>query len=172
MKHLILFIIVIFFSLISNSQTKTCACYTDKHSEFAFWEGTWEVTNANGTKAGTNTLKLIQNKCVLEENWVSATPGYTGTSHSFYNAQTKQWEQVWIDNQGVSLHLKGHKVDNKMILKTKELRNKKGQKFVNIVTWTDNADGTVRQLWEVVTQTDKGETVTVAFDGLYKRKAN
>lgn len=172
MKHLILFIVVIFFSLISYTQTNKCACCTEKHSEFSFWEGTWEVTNPNGTKAGTNTLKLIQNKCVLEENWVSATPGYTGTSPSFYNAKAKQWEQVWIDNQGVSLHLKGHKVDNKMILKTDESTNRKGQKFVNQVTWTDNPDGTVRQLWEVITQTDQGETVNVAFDGLYKRKVN
>ena len=172
MKYLILFITILFFSFISNSQTKSCACCTKNHSEFSFWLGEWEVTNANGTKAGTNTLKLIQDQCILEENWKSASPGYTGTSHSFYNVNTQQWEQLWIDNQGISLHLKGQKNGNKMILKTDESVNKKGEKYINQVTWIDNPDGTVRQLWEVITQTDKGETVSIAFDGLYKRKTD
>ena len=33
------------------------------------------------------------------------------------------------------------------------------------ITWSKNADGTVRQLWE--SSTDGGTTWTVAFDGTY-----
>jgi hypothetical protein len=36
------------------------------------------------------------------------------------------------------------------------------------ITWTANADGSVRQLWE--SSDDEGKTVTVAFDGLYRRR--
>lgn len=76
------------------------------------------------------------------------------------------WEQLWIDNQGQSLHLKGHRTGNQMILKTDVENDKKGNPFYHRVTWTANEDGTVRQYWETVTN-DK--TVTVAFDGLYKK---
>ena len=37
---------------------------------------------------------------------------------------------------------------------------------VNRVTWTKNANGTVRQLWEVLIN-DKVDNI--AFDGLYKK---
>jgi len=168
-SHLfLLFLLTIMFRL--NAQNNNCACCTDKHSEFTFWEGEWEVTLPNGNNAGTNSLKLIQNKCVLQENWTSANAGYTGTSHSFYNVEKKRWEQVWIDNQGASLHLKGHKKGNQMILQTDEALNKEGDYFINRVTWTDNKDGTVRQLWEVITKTKKGNKTSVAFNGLYKRQ--
>jgi hypothetical protein len=36
------------------------------------------------------------------------------------------------------------------------------------ITWTPNADGTVRQHWEQ--SADGGKTWETAFDGLYRRK--
>jgi hypothetical protein len=36
------------------------------------------------------------------------------------------------------------------------------------ITWTANADGSVRQLWE--SSKDDGATWSVAFDGLYRRR--
>ncbi|RNC86738.1 MAG: hypothetical protein ED556_04780 [Winogradskyella sp.] len=168
MKYYLSTLIFASFLLVSYAQNSACACCTDNHKAFSFWEGEWTVSQ-NGKKAGDNKLKFIQNGCVLEENWTSVSPGYTGTSHSFYNASKQQWEQLWIDNQGVSLHLKGHRKGNQMILKTDKAINKKGNSFVNRVTWTDNDDGTVRQLWEIITQTDDGEKISVAFDGLYKK---
>ena len=46
---------------------------------------------------------------------------------------------------------------------------KEGKLYFHRVTWTLNNDGTVRQLWETIT--NKTE-VTVAFDGLYKKDKN
>ncbi|NRB58480.1 MAG: hypothetical protein HRU50_00900 [Winogradskyella sp.] len=167
MKTKSLFYSLLFLSIFATAQNNTCACCTEKHSEFDFWIGTWEVTNPNGTKAGHNVLIKVEDNCVLRENWTSATPGYTGTSNSFYNSKTNQWEQVWVDNQGQSLHLKGNKVGNQMILRTDDEKNAGGKIFYHQVTWTDNADGTVRQKWETFTE---GQDVVVAFDGLYKPK--
>jgi hypothetical protein len=151
-----------------NSQTNnnTCNCCTEKHAEFDFWVGSWIVTNPNGSAAGTNIIKKVQDNCVLRENWTSATAGFTGTSNNFYNAAKQQWEQIWIDNQGGSLHLKGNRVGNQMILKTDVAKNQKGEPFYHRVTWTKNDDNTVRQYWETITN-DKD--ITVAFDGLYKK---
>lgn len=150
-----------------NAQTNNCKCCTETHSEFDFWIGTWTVTNPDGSLAGKNTINKIQDNCILQENWTSANPGYTGTSNNFYNSKTKQWEQIWIDNQGGSLHLKGNKVGNQMILQTGEEQNKDGQPFYHRITWTYNDDGSVRQYWETITN---GKDVTVAFDGLYEKE--
>jgi len=169
MKHIVIAIIISLFTYGGNAQNNNCKCCTENHSEFDFWIGTWEVTNSDGSKAGENRIEKVQDNCVLQENWTSATPGYTGTSNNFYNFRTKQWEQIWVDNSGFSLHLKGNKVGNQMILRTDDTINAKGNVFYHQVTWTNNEDGTVRQLWE--TFTEEAE-VAVAFDGLYKKKSN
>ena len=159
---------LLLFSIISvNAQTNPCNCCTEKHAEFDFWVGEWNVTNPDGSKAGTNTITKSQNNCLLQEHWASANGKITGTSNNFYNYKTKQWEQIWVDNVGGSLHLKGNREGNQMILKTDIETNKNGQPFYHRVTWTLNDDGSVRQYWETITN-DKD--VTVAFDGLYKKK--
>ncbi|WP_298426173.1 hypothetical protein [uncultured Kordia sp.] len=161
-KLVLLFAILISTSI--NAQQKPCACCTENHQAFDFWIGTWNVTNADGTPAGKNRITKIENECVLRENWTSAKANYTGTSYNFYNAQKKQWEQIWVDNQGGNLHLKGNRVGNQMILQSDEVTSAKGQKYVNRVTWTLNTDGSVRQHWE--TSPDQ-KTWTTVFDGLY-----
>lgn len=166
MKILINTIAILFFVISGFAQNSNCGCCTEKHSEFDFWIGNWAVTNPDGTAAGTNQIDKIQNHCIIRENWTSAKGNFTGTSNNFYNAKTKQWEQIWIDNKGGSLHLKGNRVGNKMILKTEEETNKDGKPFYHRVTWTLNEDGTVRQYWETITN---NKDVTVAFDGLYKK---
>lgn len=166
MKVLITTVLFLFVSVSGFSQNDNCKCCTEKHAEFDFWIGNWTVTNPDGSQAGTNIIDKVQDNCVLRENWTSAKGNYTGTSHNFYNAKTKQWEQIWIDNQGGSLHLKGNREGNQMILKTDEEINKDGKPFYHRVTWTLNEDGSVRQYWETITN---GKDVTVAFNGLYKK---
>ncbi|TVZ60352.1 hypothetical protein NA63_2905 [Flavobacteriaceae bacterium MAR_2010_105] len=158
--------IIILTSISINAQTSNCNCCTEKHAEFDFWLGSWTVTNPDGSAAGTNTIDKIQDNCILRENWISAAGNFTGTSHNFYNASTKQWEQLWIDNQGGNLHLKGNRNGNQMILTSDELKNAKGEPFFHRVTWTLNEDGSVRQYWETITN---GKDISIAFDGLYKK---
>lgn len=166
MKKLFL-VIAILCVIIVNAQSEPCNCCTEKHAEFDFWIGEWTVTNPDGSAAGTNSIIKIQDNCILRENWISAKGNFTGTSHNFYNYKTKQWEQIWVDNQGQSLHLKGHRTGNQMILQTDEETNSEGKLFYHRVTWTLNDDGSVRQYWETITNTIE---VTVAFDGLYQKK--
>jgi hypothetical protein len=103
---------------------------------------------------------------MLRENWTSAVGNFTGTSNNFYNTKTNQWEQIWLDNQGGMLHLKGNRKGNQMILQSDELKNTEGEPYVHRITWTLNDDGSVRQYWETITN---GKDVKVAFDGLYKK---
>ncbi len=155
-------------SALAFSQSQTCNCCTENHDDFDFWIGEWSVKNSNnGTPAGTSKIEKIEGECVVKENWTSASAGYTGTSFNFYNQKTKQWEQLWLDNQGASLHLKGNRIENQMILKSDKEKNAQGQLFYHQITWTKNEDGTVQQKWETFTE---GQDVVVAFDGLYSKK--
>ena len=166
MKTLTTLAFIALFSLTTTAQ-ENCNCCTEIHAEFDFWIGTWNVTNSDGSVAGKNIIEKIQDNCVLRENWTSAKGNYTGTSNNFYNSSTKKWEQIWIDNQGGSLHLKGNRTGNQMILQTDEAKNKDGHLFIHRVTWTLNEDGSARQYWETITN---GKEITVAFDGLYKKE--
>ena len=167
MRISLVIILTFTFSITSMAQNnQNCNCCTEKHSEFDFWIGNWEVTNPDGTRAGTNVIDKIQDNCILRENWTSAKGNFTGTSSNFFNAKTNQWEHIWIDNQGGSLHLKGNRKGNQMILQTDIEKNKEGILFFNRVTWTLNEDGSVRQYWETIVNTIE---ITVAFDGLYKK---
>lgn len=155
----------LFLGLFAYGQTESCACCTENHTAFDFWEGKWEVTNSDGTKAGTNTIEKIQGGCILKENWIGSS-GSTGTSLNFYNLKTEQWEQLWVDNSGSHLKLEGNRVRNKMILSSEEFTHTNGKDYINRITWTLNEDGTVRQLWEIL---EKEKVVNIAFDGLYKK---
>lgn len=167
MKLILLCFTLLFSSLIC-AQRNLCNCCTEQHQAFDFWIGEWIVTNADGTKAGENSIQKIQDNCILLENWSSAKGAFTGTSQNFFNNKTKEWEQLWIDNQGGHLKLKGNRVGNQMIMRTEGETNKEGKIVYHRITWTSNDDGTVRQLWETITN---GEDITIAFDGLYKKKS-
>lgn len=166
MKKYTLFSVALLLAFVTLGQSENCACCTDDHKAFDFWIGNWKVTNTDGTAAGKNTIEKIQNGCILSENWTSATSGFTGTSMNFFNPATKQWEQLWIDNSGNSLKLKGKRVGNQMILASEAYIRADGKPYLNRITWTANEDGTVRQLWEVM---QKDSVVNVAFDGLYRK---
>lgn len=64
------------------------------------------------------------------------------------------------------LLLEGQFDGKSMVLEGKTL-DTAGKETRHRITWTPNADGSVRQLWE---STDAKGAWMVAFDGLYKRK--
>jgi hypothetical protein len=136
--------------------------------DFDFWIGDWTVTNqANGKLAGHNFIELKHNGRVLVENYT--TPGtYTGMSLNAYDSAAKHWHQCWMDNTGGVLDLYGGLREGKMVM-TGETEQAGGKKQLERITWTPNANGTVRQHWEQ--SVDDGQTWTTAFDGLYRKKS-
>lgn len=166
MKKLVFFAFMVFASV--NAQEKdSCNCCSENHRAFDFWVGEWEVVNSNnGKPAGMSIISREEEGCVIRKNWTSANTGYTGTSLNFYNAETQQWEQLWVDNTGAYLKLKGNRQGDQIISISDEFTNEDGKTYRNRITWTKNSDGTVRQLWEVLQGEELAFTV---FDGLYKR---
>lgn len=153
---------LILLSLGSSAQN-ACPCCTDTHRQFDFWIGKWAVYDTAGQWIGDNTIDLIQDSCLLRENWTSANS--SGTSYNYYNQSDSSWNQIWVDNQGGQLILTGSLEDSSMVLHTPAHLMNAG--VFHEVRWTPQADGSVIQHWIL----HKGpEIQQTLFYGIYKRK--
>ena len=164
-----------FVAVIAHAQTPPPAMPVNH--DFDFWIGDWNVTGANGSVAGTNHIEAVSGGRGLYENWEGAPPpnspagtsGGSGKSLNAFNPAKNQWQQFWIGSGGNVLELSGGLVEGKMVLASAERTLRDGRKLTNRITWTPNADGSVRQQWEQ--SFDGGKTWTSVFDGHYVRKA-
>jgi hypothetical protein len=153
-------------ALAMSGMAHAASCDTPAHRAFDFWLGEWDVHTPDGKLAGTNRIEREQGDCVLHERY--ATPrGYSGESLNIYDAARRVWHQTWVDNAGTLLLLEGGLQDGKMVLEGQTV-NAEGPPTRHRITWSTNADGSVRQLWE---STDAKGQWSVAFDGRYTRKA-
>ncbi len=74
--------------------------HDDKHKEFDFWLGTWDVRPRGqvGGPAGRNVITKIENGCVVHESW--SAQGGTGQSYNIWDATRSKWFQYWVDGGG------------------------------------------------------------------------
>ena len=141
------------------------ACTAPEHRAFDFWIGEWNVHGPQGRLAGTNSIKREIGGCVLHERYDTGR-GYSGESFNIYDAPRKVWHQTWVDSGGLLLQLEGGLRDGRMVLEGSTM-GADGKNTRHRITWTPNADGSVRQLWESATG---GDDWKVAFDGKYTRR--
>ena len=101
---------------LSGQTAGTAPCNSPEYRQLDFWVGDWdlEFTNSDGSigKAANRITSNEYGSCVILERFElkGGGPGGTdfiGTSYSTYDAQTKSWRQVWVDNQGGFFDLKG-----------------------------------------------------------------
>jgi hypothetical protein len=145
------------------------ACPAAEHRQFDFWIGRWDVFEPSGRKAGENTIERIAEGCALLESW-TGTSGLTGKSLNMYDATDRRWHQTWVDSSGSRLELVGELAGGRMRLASRGPHPKRpGATLEQRITWTPNADGSVRQLWEQ--SEDGGANWAVVFDGRYVRRA-
>ncbi len=161
-------LLFVHFSISVLAQDQKCPCCTEQHSQFNFWIGDWDVLDDGGNIIGSNSIQVLQDSCILQENWISAS-GSTGSSYNYYNNVDSTWNQVWVDNSGGVLNLKGKFEYGEMTLKTTDLFSPTySRSYMDKITWTPLEDGTVRQYWE--RSTNGGDAWIVVFNGLYVRK--
>jgi hypothetical protein len=141
------------------------ACEASEHRQFDFWIGEWNVRTPDGKLAGVNSIKREYDGCVLHERY-STPRGYSGESLNMYDAGRKVWHQTWVDTSGALLLLEGGLRGGSMVLEGQSV-GPNGQITKHRITWTPNANGTVRQHWQ---STDPQGQWTTAFDGTYTRK--
>ncbi|MBN8696214.1 MAG: hypothetical protein J0L87_06765 [Bacteroidetes bacterium] len=154
-------------NLFAQQGTNNCNCCTIEYKQFDFWIGEWDVFNQQGNKVGTNVIVPMQDSCLIQENWSSTNE--TGTSYTFYNKIDSTWNQIYIDNLGTTLQLKGSFKNNKMVLKSEKIKSTKANfYYINKITWEKDSSGNVSQKWEIIDE--KESVIQVVFDGIYKRK--
>jgi hypothetical protein len=141
------------------------ACDAAAHRAFDFWLGEWQVRTPDGKLAGVNRIESEYGGCVLHERYTTGR-GYSGESLNIYDAGRKVWHQTWVDSSGTLLRLEGGLHGQNMVLEGQTVGSD-GLVTRHRITWTPNADGSVRQLWE---STDAKGQWSTAFDGQYTRK--
>ncbi len=133
--------------------------------DFDFWVGTWDVRHANGTPIGRNTITEQDGGCTILEQW-KGSGGSSGTSTSFYVPSRDQWRQVWVGSGGTLIDISGTRTDGVMRMEgTIEYVGLFNSVVAFRGSWTELADGRVRQLYE---EFDVGASAwQVWFDGYY-----
>ncbi|WP_420552491.1 hypothetical protein [Tenacibaculum aiptasiae] len=167
--YVTLFTLSTIFSVVNAQNKGTKPCSSPEYSQFDFWVGNWNVYDTKKNLIGTNNIIKLSNACAIQENWVSKTSKSKGTSYNYYNKSDNSWNQLWVDNTGFSLELKGQYDANKMVLKSKLIKSQNGD-FYNQITWTKNSDGTVTQIWDYIDKNHK--KIKEVFKGIYKKQEN
>lgn len=134
-------------------------------SQFDFWIGHWNVYKFDtDTIVGISSIQPKLNHNAIEENYQSLKHTYQGKSLNTFDKKRKRWEQFYVDNSGLKLHLVGNFQNNKMILTDCSNINQN----CNKIAWTSLNDGTVRQVWQQ--SKDGGKTWKKVFDGHYRKR--
>lgn len=158
-----------FQAVVATVRARAYPCENSaSHRQFDFWAGSWDVYDRNDNKAGQNTIRIVENGCVLEELWTSARGG-TGRSLNFYNADTARWVQNWVSADGLIINIEGG-IDEHgaMVMSGTSYYTASGAKNPFRGSWTLLEDGRVRQFFEE--SYDGGETWTPWFEGFYVRR--
>ena len=141
-------------------------CASVEHRQFDFWVGEWEVTQPDGTLAGTNRIEVILGGCVLQESWASANGKSVGHSFNLYGRDGK-WHQTWVDNSGLLLELVGGLEDGRMVM-GQDRTGPDGRPARHEISWEKLPSGQVKQHWR--SSADGGQTWSDVFVGIYTRK--
>lgn len=161
----LLCLVVLALPLAAQQGPPPPACATPAYREFDFWIGTWDVFIPDGRQAGSNTIDSVLGGCALHEQWTSAGGGH-GFSYNIYDFTRRVWHQTWVDASGTLLRLEGGLANGAMVLQGESL-GREGPVW-NRITWTPIARDSVRQHWEV--RSDSASAWRTIFDGMYVRR--
>ena len=150
-----------------GAEEKPLLCEQDpRYREFDFWIGDWDVFDPKGKKVGPNRVEKVTNGCTLLENWTGAG-GSIGKSINYFDPDSEEWVQIWVDGSGGNITTRGKLRDGAMVLEGKHVHNG-GRIELYRGTWIPLEDGKVHQYLEQ--SKDEGKTWYVWFDGTYVRR--
>jgi hypothetical protein len=135
-----------------------------------FWLGEWDVdwTMSDGRSGhGENTIVKDLNGCVVTERYQDITTPFAGTSLFGYSTYRKQWNQVWIDNSGLSFQTSGGPTSEGSISFVLNVKHFAGQPFSRIVFDAVQKDSLIWRFQTRSAETDSWMDATVSY---YRRK--
>jgi hypothetical protein len=147
------------------------ACVAPEHRQFDFWVGYWDVyPTGKSTLVAHSLIEKLYAGCAIRENWMPLK-GSAGGSLNNYVTDDKRWHQTWVDSSNARVNFVGGLTGGKMILVGDwKGVNGPGQDATTRMTYSRNADGSVRQFGE--TSVDFGTTWQASFDFTYKPSAS
>jgi tetratricopeptide (TPR) repeat protein len=155
-----------FAAIVSKAEAMAHPCEHQPESrQFDFWIGEWDVVTTQGhDPAGSSSIQLILDKCVILENW---TGGTTGKSFNHFDAATKKWIQDWVDSASNGVHFEGTLENGVMSFYAASL-NADGTRSRRHLQFFKLDEDHVRQFSQQ--STDGGQTWSVEYDLTYSRK--
>jgi hypothetical protein len=92
---------------------------------FEFWVGQWEATwidkDGKVVKAENSVDRILDGK-VIQEHFMDVSNDYEGRSFSVFNTATNEWNQAYVDTNGVYFHLIGSIENGNPVFKTLPLK--------------------------------------------------
>lgn len=156
-----------FQSFVTMAEKAARVCMNvPEYRQFDFWVGEWDVIGPGNQKVGTNSIVLLEDGCIVEENWTSAQGGQTGKSFNFYNPVTRKWHQSYMGNDAGNWMMDGEYKDGAMRLEGSIYSP--NTQVQTRMTFFNLGPDKVRQLGE--NSTDGGKTWVVTWDAMYIRK--
>jgi tetratricopeptide (TPR) repeat protein len=140
---------------------------TPEYRQLDFWVGEWNVIGPGNQQVGTNSVVLLEDGCIVEENWTSAQGGQTGRSFNFYNPVTHKWHQSYMGNDAGNWMMDGEYKDGAMRYEG-AVYSPPNAHVLTRMTFFNLGPDKVRQLGE--NSTDGGKTWVVTWDAMYIRK--
>lgn len=150
--------IIQLIAMLAAAQASPSPCATAEYHQFDFWVGRWDVYNKGGKLVAHSLIEPVYG-CGIRENWMPLN-NQPGGSLSIYVPEEKRWEQFWIDSQGSRAMFTGGWNGSAMVIS-----GKWSGPLVRM-TYSKNADGSVRQFGEQ--STDDGKTWAPSFDFAYR----
>ena len=143
------------------------SCEDEAYAGFDFWLGEWDVfSNGTDKKVANSRIQRLHNGCAVLESWMPLN-GAGGTSLNHYDKRTAIWHQKWVGSSPGAVEFSGGVAEGRMVL-TSNWPSPGAPHTLIRMTYTPNADGSVRQHGEA--STDHGISWQTSFDFIYRPK--
>jgi tetratricopeptide (TPR) repeat protein len=148
----------------ADAIARPCA-HQPEYRQFDFWIGEWDVFTTQGhNPAGTSSIQLILDQCVILENW---SGGGTGKSFNHFDTRLKKWIQDWVDSQSRSVHFEGG-LENGVMSYFADSVDDNGAPIRRHMQFVPIDADHVRQFSQA--SSDNGKSWTMQYDFTYVRK--
>lgn len=154
----------------AHAQPQRPDCSAPQHRAFDFWLGEWDAyVTGTDQLAGRSTIASEDAGCVITEHWRSEGAPFSGRSLNLYDRAIGHWRQTWVDSVGDVTDFVGDPTpDGMQLTAPNDVSPNNPTPHFTRMTFTKNADGSVRQLGE---SSADGRTWTVRYDYTYRHHA-
>jgi hypothetical protein len=140
-------------------------CDAPEFGQLAFKVGGFDVTAANGQRAGESRVEPIVGGCALVEYWRGALGG-EGRATYAYDRSAALWRMLFVSTTGELLSMSGRAEGTAVVFEGQNAYA--GNVGLHRMTWSPLPGGGVRQFWQL--SADGGRTWQQVFDGRYARR--